>query len=721
MGGHAESSRDVARRYERSRSRRKRLVIGGVAAVVLGAFGVAAGDAYLQASSVLDKVRDSGESLKQVRSNLIRGKLPPEEAFAAAAKAIGEAQEQVNGVRPTWPVVRTVPFLGLPVSATERLLEASRHELSAAIAAKELLEEILGQTIEEARAEAEAAAARREEADADGSGNLTPEERRQLKAAGQGPQGGGAKDAPAQDDPNALLSNGKVNLARLRELIPQVQTLETELAAAQEAVEAIGPVPFVSKVEDLRQDLIGEIQESRRLAERALTGLNFIPAFLGSGEQKNYLLLFSDSGFLRGTGGAYFAYAEISVKSGKLSLVNQGPIIDLDKYVNEPVDHVIPKENWYLETFGLSKRMNNLNWDPHFPNTAPVAAEIYKLRTAGKDINGVVKPEGRQVDGVFQIDITGVSYLVDAIGPIAVDSWPDPIGGGNLERVALIDSYVELSSGAAADDASDSGAARKAFNEDLVDATWRSLQEPDDLVRTVFQLSRALAERHMQVWVRSPKQQAFFEDLGMAGAIKDEPGDYVYAVDQNLGDDTLDVFTSERVDYDVVVDEDGNLDVTATVKATNFVDETMPYPILDNSGPPDKKTYVHLYVPANAELESVKYVNRFKQSTPQQIEPHLEAGRKVFSAQMSIKPQETASLVFKYRVPDALLDEDGPLYRLLAQRQPRYVDQSLRVTVHFPEDWDAEGYDDEIWTVTGNTATAFVEALEEDAVFELRF
>ena len=116
MGGRGASAREIQRRYERSRKRRKRLVVGAVTAVVLGAFGVAMGDAYLQASRVLDKVRASGESLKQVRSNLIRGKLPPEDAFASAAKAIGEAQEQVDVARPTWGVVRVVPFLGLPVS-----------------------------------------------------------------------------------------------------------------------------------------------------------------------------------------------------------------------------------------------------------------------------------------------------------------------------------------------------------------------------------------------------------------------------------------------------------------------------------------------------------------------------------------------------------------------------------------------------------------------------
>ena len=258
---------------------------------------------------------------------------------------------------------------------------------------------------------------------------------------------------------------------------------------------------------------------------------------------------------LRGTGGAYFAYAEISVKSGKLSLVNQGPIIDLDKYVNEPVDHVIPEENFYLRTFGLSKRMNNLNWDPHFPNTAPVAAEIYKLRTAGKEINGVVKPEGRTVDGVFQIDITGVSYLVDAIGPIAVDSWPDPIGGGNLERVALIDSYVELSSGT--DDASDSGAAREGVQR----GPGRGhMEEPPGARRPGPHGLPALPGPGRAAHAGlGPLQGPAGLLRGAGDGRRDqEPARRLpVAVDQNLGDDTLDVFASERVEYDVTVSEEG--------------------------------------------------------------------------------------------------------------------------------------------------------------------
>jgi hypothetical protein len=710
--GRGSSPRAIAQRYERQSRRRKRLVVVGLLLVVGGVMAAGAADAYLQASRVLDNVRDSGEALKQVRSNLIRGKLPPGEAFADAARAIGKAQEGIDQADLSWKAVRALPILGLPVSATEHLLEASRHELKAAIQAKNLLEAILGTTLEEAQQQQEDRAAQREllnQADLNGDGKLDKDERARFIEKGGVLPGNNKDQPPAPEDPNALLNNGRLNLQALKALVPGVETLHNELQAAEDEVKAIGTVPFVSKVQELRLDLIGEVEQSRLLSERALAGLNFIPAFMGSNERKNYLLLFADSGYLRGTGGAYFAYAELTVKSGKLGLVNQGPIIDLDKYRNEDVP--IPQSNWYLQPkTAISKvavRMNNLNWDPHFPNTAPVAKAIYEKFNPG-----------HAIDGVFQIDITGVSYLVDAIGPIQVDSWPDPIGGNNLEHVALIDSYVDFSAGGS--DATDSGKQRKAFNADLVNATWRSLQDPKDLVRTVFQLSQALAERHMQVWVAAPKQQTFFEDLGWAGALNQDPGDYLYVVDQNLGDDTLDVFASERVDYDVVVKENGDLDVTATVKTTNFVDTSLPYPILDNDSKPVKKTYVNLYAPSNAQLHSVTFSDRFKTKTPKVLPPHQEAGRVAFSASMSIQPQETASLVFKYTVPGGLLDEDGDVYRLNIQRQPRYVDQSVKVHVTFPKDWEPK-FPAEEWEIGDGTATYFIEALEQDQMLELRF
>ena len=49
------------------------------------------------------------------------------------------------------------------------------------------------------------------------------------------------------------------------------------------------------------------------------------------------------------------------------------------------------------------------------------------------------------------------------------------------------------------------------------------------------------------------------------------------------------------------------------------------------------------------------------------------------------------------------------------------MDQSIRVRVTYPEDWEPDGYDDEVWTVSGHTAEAFIPALEEDAILELRF
>ncbi len=426
---------------------------------------------------------------------------------------------------------------------------------------------------------------------------------------------------------------------------------------------------------------------------------------LGSDRDRSYLLLFQDSGYLRGTGGGYFAFLDFSSRGGSLELVDSAAIIEIDRYRNEEVP--IPKENWYLRTFPKSVRMNNLNWDPHFPSTARVAANIYKEFT------------NRKVDGVIQIDVTGVGYLLDAIGQIKVDAWPVPITSKNLAKIALQDSYVAFTDESDLEGDATSGAERKVFNEQLVTATWERLQSPKNVVRTVYQLSRALSERHLQIWSRDREEEDFFQELGWGGAIRKDPGDYVYVVDQNLGDDTLDTFAYERVDYDVRIADDGSAEVVARVKMTNAVPRGLPFPIVPRDGPADKQTYVNLYAPADAELVSVTQVERLRQRPVAKPLVHTEVGRKVFSARLQTKANESSYLEFRYRVPNVLVEEDGArIYRLTVQRQPRVNDQSIQVRVTYPDGWAPHAPKDG-WTVEDGTATWF-QPVTQDFQVELR-
>jgi hypothetical protein len=453
-------------------------------------------------------------------------------------------------------------------------------------------------------------------------------------------------------------------------------------------------------VQDLRDDLANEVTESANLAARGLAGLKLIPSVLGGSEKRTYLLLFADEGFQRGTAGEYFAYAQFTVDQGDMTLDRSGPIIEIDPTFRNVRNIKVPESNWYLRTFPASVRMGNLNWDPHYPTTASLARTIYHRKTKV------------WVDGVIQIDVTGVAQLLGGIGPIRVPSWPTPLTSGNLVKVALIDSYTEFDTG----DQEETGDIRKQFHAELVEETWQHLEDPRDLVRTVFEMSKALAQRHLQIWSVHEEEQAFFQQQGWSGSIKRTPGDYLYVVEQNLGFDRLATFAFQRTNHDVTIREDGTLDVETTVRITNYPPLDLPKAII---GKQTMKTYVNVYAPQQATIESIVTRNRRATLDVKPLE-HVQNGRKVFSGVLRVPGLDTGEITFRYTVPNGLVEVDGrPTYRLTLQRQPRPNTQSVSVTVRYPDGWDLRNPDDR-WREDGNTAT-FTQRLPEDLSVDLTF
>ena len=690
-GGRAEK-RDRNWAFRRRR-RRRRLVVAGLVLFGLAGLGAITVDAYVQVGHVLDHLRDAADGLKSARNALLQGKSPGETVFSQAAEAIDAADTVMEGARPDVPVIGALPLIGMPVKATKNLLEASHHELSAALTAKDLLEGILGHRL---RVSGPAESGNTKAKSPRSIEEIRAKERKKSKEKDQG------SDEPREPkgDPDALIFDGTINLEKLTSLQPQVEKLVSDLRAAAAMTSSIPSVPFIEKARRLREDLEYEVNESANLAVRGLSGLKLLPAVLGGGEKRTYLLLFSDEGVQRGTGGEYFAYLQFTIDHGQMTLDESGPIIEIDptfRNVHVPV----PKSNWYLHTYPASVRIGNLNWDPDFRSTAALARLIYQKKSDTETL----------VDGVIQIDISGVAGLLAGTGPIRVPSWPTPLTSGNLVKVSTLDSYREFEGGQ-----EEIGDVRKQFHQQLVDATWRRLRSPTDLVRTVYQLSKALAERHLQIWSSHPKEQAFFERQRWAGAIPDQRGDYLYVVDQNRGIDRLDTFMFERTNYDVAIREDGSLDVTATVRQTNYPPVDLPK-VLRGTG--TLKTFLNVYAPENAELRSITTVIRGRRAD-RPLQVHTHHHRKVFTTSLGVPLLETGQAIFRYTIPNAIFEVDGrKTYRLNLQRQPRLNTQSVAVRVTYPLGWDVRD-PDPAWHVSGHTAT-LSKRVPEDFSIDLTF
>jgi hypothetical protein len=665
-GPGADARRPAVRRW---------LLLGG--AVVLVALGAAVtADAYLYSVRTVQGVEDAADGLSAARSSLTRGRLPEEDRFAEAERELARVRDMVDGARPSFGLVGAIPFLGRPVVAARELLEASEAEATAATEAQDLLEELLGGPL----------AAR----ESDRGQGPSPDEREALEACREldGDAQRACKDdvrrefeesntGPGQQSP--IFADGAFDLARLESYVPRLESILGHLRDAEAAVLAVPTAPFVSKVGDVKADILAEVREARTLGENALTGLRFLPSLLGGDGPRRYLVAFGDLSYLRGAGGSTLAIALMTAEDGQIEL---SPAQQVFRFFDDQIDYdvPVPADNWYLQELPLTRRLGNSNWSPHFPSSASVMADLYETVATAEGIDAL------PLDGVIQVDAQALALMMRATGDVSVPLWPEPISANDVAQVAYVDSHLELS-----------GEDRREFAADLVAETWERIGEPrdaGDLLASVVSLGRGLSQKNVQVWFAAEDEQALAARLQWGGEIRQDEGDYLYVAEDNLETDSLDFFARQELHHDVTIGANGALDIVTTVQMTVDLPEGPEYrePPISSPRGTTKKTMVNLYVPEQAELVDVLHDDARGRGTIEDVQIHVEQGRRVFTANLQAAPNEPSSLIFRYHVEGALVRIlDGPAYRLTVQAQPRMVPDQLTLTLHLPEGMSVRG------------------------------
>jgi hypothetical protein len=321
-------------------------------------------------------------------------------------------------------------------------------------------------------------------------------------------------------------------------------------------------------------------------------------------------------------------------------------------------------------------------------------ADLYELVASQEGL------DDKPLDGVIQVDAPAVAMMMKATGPIQVPEWPEPIDARNVAEVAYVDSHLDLR-----------GDLRKDLAASLVSEAWEKIGSPRDadaLLTSVMQLGKALQTKHVQIWLADQKEQTLAGRLGWDGAIRQDEGDYLYVATDNLETDALDFFSRQTLDHDVTVTEDGSLDVVSTVTLDVELPEGDEYlaPPISNPRGTTKVTMVNLYAPEGAVITDVLRSDvsgefplpkcpddaRENNEAGKCYREHVEQGRRVFTATMKTPLDAESFLIFRYSVPDGLVQiMDGPAYKLTVQAQPKMTPDELTLTVHWPEGWAVRG------------------------------
>jgi len=438
------------------------------------------------------------------------------------------------------------------------------------------------------------------------------------------------------------------------------------VATARRTLAAI-PDGLVGQVESVRDAITERIDAYGPLLDTYVEVSAQLPAILGWDGPRRYLVLTQDPAELRPSGGLIGSYGIIAFDRGRITERRFLSVSPLDGKTDYPfarppqelADYLLgPTQSWQLADAG---------WSPDFPTSAQDALRLYTNESGDA-----------RIDGVLGMTTYTIDQLLKVTGPISVPDYNVTIASGETTLKVLQLTRAPRKPGEEA----------KAFLPAFADRLLASLlalppRKWGDVLGVAGDFGQ---ERLLLAWFRDAVDEAFAANGGFGGAIRPDPGDFVYPVDSNVAPPTkLNAWTTRTMDLSVQIDAVGNARDTLAVTWENRVDtpDGAPYRAMTNVGGRILGMYFRLLVPERSHIEEVSGGVLAPVNAPAVVED--EAGRMAIGTYLKIPPGQT-SLRYTWTSPDAASTHaTGGTYRLTLQAQPGMLPGPLTLTIRVPD------------------------------------
>ena len=484
------------------------------------------------------------------------------------------------------------------------------------------------------------------------------------------------------------------------------------LAAARDDLQATDPVWAPAQVLDGRRQALELADETLRTLVRGRELLTGLPGFLGADGPRDYFLGVQTPAELRGTGGLIGYFAVLTVDDGRFELgvseaydgvedeedaegadvVTQrigtlgGDAADgatVDEAFAAQYDHVAAAGNF-----------SNVNVDPDLTVTAPVALELFEVRT------------GRALDGMVLLDQVALGDILAATGAeleipdqYRVDNrLPPTVPGEELTELLTIDLYEELGDRRSAE--------RKALLEHLGDAAFEAVfaggWDGVEVARSLVDTSRG---RHLQLFSRVAEEQDAFVAIDVAGALQNPGSADLFAVTANNAvGGKQDVHVGHHVRLDVALDDarrdDEEISVERTASIRTELENPLPSSGMDLyiignclvdeqrnqcfEGPPgENRTWFTVWTPADTALVDVRADDGRVALRSSELR-----GFRVFDRFLETPSRTRSGFELELDgLATARLEGEYLVYELAWWEQAKAIPTRLDVTVAPPQGW----------------------------------
>jgi hypothetical protein len=290
---------------------------------------------------------------------------------------------------------------------------------------------------------------------------------------------------------------GRLDTSVLAGLVTPAQDAATRAADAAVAVQDIDRTPLIGVVGtavDRADDLFSSVSTAVDTLSRTS---RLLPDMLGRNGPRTYLVLVQNNAEWRSLGGIAGAAVVLRADDGRLSLIGALSSGDLPRGFTNPVV-ALPDEVTKIYDTKPARYFQNLTQIPDFTVDAPIAREMYRLKT------------GTDVDGVLAIDPVVLSYLLQTTGPVALPSG-DALSADNAIPLLLNEVYLRYAKPADQD----------AFFAGAAGAVFQALADGRGSASGLISaLTRAGEEHRLLAWSAHADEQAIIDGTVVAGQLR---------------------------------------------------------------------------------------------------------------------------------------------------------------------------------------------------------
>ncbi|MDP2647987.1 MAG: DUF4012 domain-containing protein [Candidatus Yanofskybacteria bacterium] len=496
-------------------------------------------------------------------------------------------------------------------------------------------------------------------------------------------------------------------MAPLREALTVSGENLEEVSVLLASVEA-SVIP--SEKQEIFLQFKSQLPEFEKLVSRGIEFANFFERLIGNRGEKKYLLLFQNHSELRPTGGFAGSYGVLTFDNGRLTDFFVDDIYNIDGQLKELI--VPPLE---LQHITPTWAMRDVSWFIDFPTSAKKVLDFYK------------KESGRDLDGIITLSPDNIAEILKVVGPIHMPEYNLTLNSDNfLPEVQREVEYGE----------------NKKINKpkkiitDMTPILLQKLYSADKTawLNVINVLVAGLERKEVLMYFKDQKLQAFSQEQGFSGEVKQTDTDYLMATFSNVKGSKTDAVTDTSLKLDTKLAENALRHKVTITRQHNGGKSEYGFYNRQNS------SYVRILVPKGARLISVSgnanpgfkpLIDYPKTEFSRDADlvrledgirhdngifEYTESGKTGFGFWMMTDPGEIKTVELEYTLS---MEYEQDTYELYVQKQPGLKLKGFSWDVATTDALEISGSNVD-WYTSGSTFT-YSNAMTKDLPLLLRF